>query len=202
MACVPFLAGSRERAAGNSAGTFPRIAREHGAHLVCCARELDRLLAVHACKALRCLKDGAGPRNVTRSPPGELPRPSPMTPGHVHRGGALSHAALVPGLPGSRLAGPKGIRSHDRAYRRVRAPGPISGPITDGEEEHPSSGTQSAEYSRLLNQASSALCERRSASSARLKMLGAWLARPSRDGFARAHVSVRSFRSGHGGTCG
>ena len=25
------------------------------------------------------------------------------------------------------------------------APGPISGPITDGEEEHPSSGTQNAE---------------------------------------------------------
>jgi len=146
MACVPFLAGSRERAAGNSAGTFPRIAREHGAHLVCCARELDRLPAVRACTALRCLKDGAAPRNVTRSPPGELPRPSPMTPGHVHPGGALSHAALAPALPRSRLpAGPEGIRSHIRAYRRVRAPSPISRPITDGEKEHPSSGTQNAE---------------------------------------------------------
>ena len=97
----------------------------------------------------RCLKDGVGPRKVTRSPSGELPRPSPGDIKATSSEGALSYAALVPGLPGSRLAGPEGIRSHDRAYRRVRAPGPISGPITDGEEEHPSSGTQSAESGRL-----------------------------------------------------
>src|SRR5215831_15368605 len=75
--------------------------------------------------------------------------------------GALSYAALVPGLPGSRLAGPEGIQSHDRAYRRVRAPGPISGPITDGEEEHPSSGTQSADSGTLIAVSSARIPARR-----------------------------------------
>jgi len=46
MACVPFFASSRDRATDDSTGTLPRIAREGREHLVCCVRELDRLLAV------------------------------------------------------------------------------------------------------------------------------------------------------------
>jgi hypothetical protein len=36
MACVPFLASSRDRVTGNSTGTFPRIGREYG-HISCAA---------------------------------------------------------------------------------------------------------------------------------------------------------------------
>ena len=43
------------------------------------------------------------------------------------------------GSPGRKESGPT------TAPAGGYAPGPISGPITDGEEEHPSSGTQNAE---------------------------------------------------------
>ena len=167
------------RSRARSPARGPRL---HGPPLPEGRRSAAERDAVTSWRAASSFTDDTGPRPSRRSTQ------------------PCSSCACATPIAASRRAGRNPVL-RPRLSAGTRA-GPISGPITDGEEEHPSSGTQSAEYSRLLNQASSALCERRSASSARLKMLGAWLARPSRDGFARAHVSVRSFRSGHGGTCG
>jgi hypothetical protein len=151
MACVPFFAGSRDRAAGNSAGTFPGSPVRTGT---------SRVRRSRARSPARGLKDGAGPRKVTRSPSGGQARASPVTSSHAYPGGALSHEVLVPGLSGSGLlagAGPgsrvrrpgrgdaggggigrqrsaqpwrrlRACPGHGRARRRRRGPPPGSGP--------------------------------------------------------------------------
>ena len=82
MACIPFFVSSRDRATGNSAGHSPGSPVRTGT---------SRVLRSRARSPARGLKDGAGPRKVTRSPSGGLPGPTPVTASHAFR---REHSAM------------------------------------------------------------------------------------------------------------